>query len=292
MALPAFSISSTFMVRAAEMSMPGQRREINFEYERTIMKTGKIDEPNFIQKLRPDTRIVVLTGAGISAESGIPTFRDAQEGLWSRFRPEELASPEGFLKNPKLVFDWYAWRRRKVLEARPNRGHEILALWEERFPQLSLITQNVDGLHQKAGSHRLVEMHGSLHRLICFERRHPATWMEEYESVPRCSVCGSLMRPDVVWFGEMLDSQVMQDISRVLTRCEVFLAIGTSGLVYPAAGFLEEARRHGALTVVINKEPAGADRCDLFLQGSASEILERLQNARSDPRGSRAPGES
>lgn len=243
------------------------------------MKVGKIDEHSFIQKLRPDTRIVVLTGAGISAESGIPTFRDAQEGLWAQFRPEELASPEGFRANPKLVFDWYAWRRKMVLETKPNGGHHILALWEKQFPHMTLITQNVDGLHQAAGSRELIEMHGSIHRLVCIKERHPSPWVEATDDVPLCTRCQSPLRPDVVWFGEMLDRRILQRIDQALATCEVFLAIGTSGLVYPAAGFLDEARTAGALTVVINKERVGEDRCDLLLQGSASEILQRLHDS-------------
>lgn len=243
------------------------------------MKVGKIDEHSFIQKLRPDTRIVVLTGAGISAESGIPTFRDAQEGLWAQFRPEELASPEGFRANPKLVFDWYAWRRKMVLETKPNGGHHILALWEKQFSHMTLITQNVDGLHQAAGSRELIEMHGSIHQLVCCKERHPSPWVEATDDVPLCTRCQSPLRPDVVWFGEMLDRRILQRIDQALATCEVFLAIGTSGLVYPAAGFLDEARTAGALTVVINKERVGEDRCDLLLQGSASEILQRLQDS-------------
>jgi NAD-dependent deacetylase len=243
------------------------------------MKVGKIDEHSFIQKLRPDTRIVVLTGAGISAESGIPTFRDAQEGLWAQFRPEELASPEGFRANPKLVFDWYAWRRKMVLETKPNGGHHILALWEKQFSHMTLITQNVDGLHQAAGSRELIEMHGSIHQLVCCKERHPSPWVEATDDVPLCTRCQSPLRPDVVWFGEMLDRRILQRIDQALATCEVFLAIGTSGLVYPAAGFLDEARTAGALTVVINKERVGEDRCDLLLQGSASDILQRLQDS-------------
>jgi NAD-dependent deacetylase len=243
------------------------------------MKAGKIDEHSFIQKLRPDTRIVVLTGAGISAESGIPTFRDAQDGLWAKFRPEELASPEGFLAKPKLVFDWYAWRRKKVLETKPNKGHQILALWEKQFSNLTLITQNVDGLHQAAGSQNPIEMHGSIHRLVCFKERHPSPWVEATDGVPLCALCQSPLRPDVVWFGEMLDPGILQRIGQALDTCEVFLAIGASGLVYPAAGFLDEARTAGALTLVINKEPVGEDRCDLLLQGSSSDILQRFQDA-------------
>jgi NAD-dependent deacetylase len=244
-----------------------------------MTRLGKIDEANFIQRLKAETRIVVLTGAGISAESGIPTFRDAQEGLWSQFRPEDLASPEGFRKNPKLVFDWYAWRRKKVLEAKPNPGHQILALWEQQFPRLILITQNVDGLHEAAGSQHVIEMHGSIHRLICFHERHPAPWVEAGDTIPLCPECQSPLRPDVVWFGERLDSNVLQAIGKALAACEIFIAIGTSGLVYPAAGFLDEAREAGALTVVINKERVGEERADLLLQGSASDILQRLQSS-------------
>jgi NAD-dependent deacetylase len=245
------------------------------------MKPGKIDEQAFIQMLLPTRRIVVLTGAGISAESGIPTFRDAQDGLWAQFKPEELASPEGFRKNPQLVFDWYAARRKKALTAQPNQGHKVLATWEREFPSLTLITQNVDGLHQAAGSQRVIEMHGSIHRLICSQHRHPSPWVERVDEVPLCSRCQSQLRPDVVWFGEMLDRPVLQRIAEALERCEIFLAIGTSGLIYPAAGFLEEAHERGATTVVINKEAVGQGVADLILQGSASEILSRIQRGLS-----------
>lgn len=245
------------------------------------MRLGKIDEQDFIQRLNPERRIVVLTGAGISAESGIPTFRDAQDGLWAKFRPEELASPEGFRKNPKVVFDWYAWRRRKVLDAKPNLGHQILAEWEKLFPQLTLITQNVDGLHQAAGSQQVIEMHGSIHRLVCMQHRHPLHWVEAADTVPLCPRCQSQLRPDVVWFGEMLDRDILRRIGEALSRCEIFIAVGTSGLVYPAAGFLDEARRAGAMTVVINKEKVGEGRADLLLQGSASEVLQRLHSSRN-----------
>jgi NAD-dependent deacetylase len=259
--------------------MPGETRESNFEYESYMMRPGKFDEQNFIQRLSRDCRIVVLTGAGISAESGIPTFRDAQAGLWSQYRPEELASPEGFRKNPKLVFDWYASRRQKVLESRPNPGHQILASWEKQFPYLTLITQNVDGLHQAAGSEQVIEMHGSIHRLVCLKERHPSPWVAAGASVPLCTRCQSPLRPDVVWFGEMIDRMILQRISRALAQCEIFIAVGTSGVVYPAAGFLDEAQAASALTVVINKEEVAVERADLFLQGSASEVLQRLQSA-------------
>jgi NAD-dependent deacetylase len=163
------------------------------------------------------------------------------------------------------------------LQAKPNAGHQILAAWEKQFPHFTLITQNVDGLHQAAGSQRVIEMHGSIHRLVCMRERHPSPWVEAGDTVPLCPHCQAQLRPDVVWFGEMLDRNVLQRIDEALATCEIFIAVGTSGLVYPAAGFLDEARRAGALTVVINKERVGADRADLLLQGSASEVLQQLQ---------------
>ncbi len=242
---------------------------------------------NLLERLRdPATKLVVLTGAGISAESGIPTFRDPGEGLWAQYDPQELASAEGFRKNPKLVFQWYAWRRAKVMAAQANQGHMVLARWAQRFPAMTLVTQNVDGLHTRAGSSQIIEMHGSIHILRCFDRGHEGSWddlpsqwtLENLEPL-RCQICGSWMRPGVVWFGESIASSDMEQIGEALANCEVFLAIGTSGVVYPAAGFLAEARRQGAFTVVINPDSAARGTSHLFLKGKAAEVLPGLDAA-------------
>lgn len=235
-----------------------------------------INEDKIVELLNPESRIVVLTGAGVSAESGIPTFRDAQQGLWAEYDPEEMASMAGFRKDPKLVLEWYDWRRHQIMRASPNRAHTILAEWSHRLPLMTLITQNVDGLHQKAGSRDTIEMHGSIHRLVCLDKRHQAPWPSPLGEPPTCQLCGSLLRPDVVWFGEMLDRKVLANIDSALERCQLFIAIGTSGLVYPAAGFLERAKGYGAFTVVINKERMPKGTADLQLEGLASEILERI----------------
>src|SRR5262245_44517158 len=154
--------------------------------------------------LRGARRVAVLTGAGMSAESGIPTFRDALTGWWAQFRPEELATPEAFLRDPELVWRWYRMRRQRLREVEPNPGHLALAELPRRVPRLTLITQNVDGLHQRAGSGDVIELHGNLSRVKCHAQHHPAEHFVDEDAVPRCDRCGSPLRPDVVWFGELL----------------------------------------------------------------------------------------
>jgi NAD-dependent deacetylase len=164
-----------------------------------------------IQHLQVAKSLVVLTGAGVSAESGIPTFRDAQMGLWVRYRAEDLATPEAFLRNPKLVWDWYIWRKRLVMEVQPNAGHYALAEIENHLDAFTLITQNVDGLHQRAGSCNVLELHGNILRTKCFDEGVIVDQGEEAEAVPpHCPYCGGLLRPDVVWFGELLPADVLQ----------------------------------------------------------------------------------
>lgn len=200
-------------------------------------------------------RVVVTTGAGMSKESGIPTFRDAQTGLWARYDPGELATRDGFRRNPELVWTWYAQRRAAIARAQPHEGHLALARIEPYFESLWILTQNIDGLHIAAGSTRVVELHGSIHRAKCFDANHPAR--EPYASgeiPPRCE-CGSWLRPDVVWFGEMLDPANLERAFEVIADCEVMLVVGTSGLVHPAAGFPEDARRAGAAVIEVNPEP-------------------------------------
>src|SRR2546430_4230245 len=186
-----------------------------------------------LDRLRGARTFVVLTGAGISAESGLATFRDAQTGLWSKFKPEELATAEAFRRNPKLVWDWYAWRREQALKAEPNPGHLALVEIEKRAPEFLLVTQNVDGLHARAGSKRIVELHGNIHRFRCFENNCASDNFDVEHG--RCRSCGGLLRPDVVWFGEMLPIDALETAVTAAENCDVFFSIGTSSVVYPAA---------------------------------------------------------
>ena len=161
--------------------------------------------PELLSLLLRTEKLVALTGAGVSQESGLRTFRDAQTGLWAQYKPEELASPEAFERDPKLIWDWYAWRREAVKAGRPNPGHYALAEMEKRALAFTLITQNVDGLHRMAGSQNMLELHGNIQRVRCADcYTFTETWGDDTESVPRCKECGGLLRPDVVWFGEAL----------------------------------------------------------------------------------------
>ena len=199
--------------------------------------------------------IVVLTGAGISAESGVPTFRDAQSGLWSRFRPEELATAAAYSRHPKLVWDWYEWRRGLVAKAEPNEGHFALVAMEARVPRFHLITQNVDGLHVRAGSKNVIELHGNIHRNKCFSSRTGTQGACQVgEDPPRCLSCNGLLRPDVVWFGEALPGAAFERAEEAARQCDLFFSIGTSAAVFPAAGLPISALRQGATLLEINPE--------------------------------------
>ena len=223
-------------------------------------------------------RVCVLTGAGVSAESGIPTFRDAMTGLWSRFRPEELATPEAFERDPAFVWRWYEERRRRITAAEPNPGHFAIAELERRVPVLTLVTQNVDGLHQRAGSRNVHEYHGSLMRDRCTVEGTVATRADGPSSTPpRCSRCGGLLRPDVVWFGEPIPEAPMRTAHEAAAACEVFVSVGTSSVVYPAAGLAEVARDAGATIVEVNPDlTALSDAADIRLAGAAGSMLPRV----------------
>lgn len=221
-------------------------------------------------------RLAVLTGAGVSAESGIPTFRDALTGLWARFRPEDLATPEAFLADPKLVWDWYAWRRAKVDEVRPNAAHVALAELAGR-KALTLVTQNVDGLHQQAGSPDVIELHGNIRRVKCFDHGHPAQRWDEGDFVPKCARCGSLLRPDVVWFGEALPEAAIAQARAAAADCDVFLSVGTSSVVEPAASLPVMARQGGAFVIEVNPQPTPlTPLAHVALRGPAGVVLPRL----------------
>ncbi len=237
---------------------------------------------NVVRGLRRARRVVVLTGAGISAESGIPTFRDAQTGYWARFNPMALASPEGFAADPQQVWDWYRYRRNLFRAAQPNPGHQAVVALEALYPEFLLVTQNVDGLHSAAGSRRVLEIHGSLRRVRCAaDEHHPrqdwlVAWDTAGDPIPRCA-CGALLRPDVVWFGEQLDEGDLLAANAAAGACEALFAIGTSSTVQPAALLPLVAKQAGALVIEINPEPTGlSPLTDATILGRAGEILPRL----------------
>ncbi|MCP5196841.1 MAG: NAD-dependent deacylase [Gammaproteobacteria bacterium] len=225
--------------------------------------------------LRAARRIVVLTGAGISAESGVPTFREAQTGLWMRYNPEELATSKAFQHNPRLVWEWYAWRQERVRQAEPNPGHLALVDMEGHATEFTLITQNVDGLHRRAGSHQVLELHGNLFRAKCFNEDRPVeNWPDSDDIPPCCPHCGGLLRPDVVWFGESLPAATLRAAEQAAANAEIFFSIGTSALVYPAADLPFAALNAGATVVEINPQPTPLSQYATFsLNGAAGIIL-------------------
>jgi NAD-dependent deacetylase len=220
--------------------------------------------------------IAVLTGAGISAESGIPTFRGAG-GLWKQFLPEDLATPQAFRRDPNSVWEWYDWRRGLIDQAAPNAGHLALADLERRVPSFVLVTQNVDGLHQKAGSRTVIEIHGSIWILRCSQcDRSWVDYSVPLPLVPHCA-CGAMARPGVVWFGEQLPHDAWLTAEKAAVGCDVFLVVGTSAAVYPAAGLAETARSAGAKVIEVNVEKTGISHAvDFSLIGPAGEILPKL----------------
>lgn len=227
--------------------------------------------------------IAVLTGAGMSAESGIPTFRDALTGLWSKFDPAQLASEEGFRADPALVWNWYAERREGVRRAQPNAGHLALAAFEARRPgRVTVVTQNVDDLHQRAGSHGVIRLHGDILEDRWLERRTHACDLAHVHAgtPPRCAVCGNLVRPGVVWFGEMLPEGALAAAEHAAEACDAMLVVGTSGAVWPAAGLAHAARRAGARVVIVNPHESELDDvAHLRLAGSAAQMLPALLDA-------------
>jgi NAD-dependent deacetylase len=244
--------------------------------------------------LKEAKHVVVFTGAGVSAESGIPTFRDSLTGLWERFNAEDLATPSAFRKDPALVWGWYEWRRMKVLLAQPNPAHLAIAALANHIPKLTVVTQNVDDLHERAGSANVLHLHGSLHDPRCFTCGQAHTFApgipDEPEggrrlSPPVCGQCGGHTRPGVVWFGEDLP---VRDLHRAYAHakdCDLFFSIGTSGMVYPAAQIPGLARQAGAKVVQINPISTGLDReCNWSLRGAAGTLLPRLMQAAFQPR--------
>ncbi|TDT90691.1 SIR2 family NAD-dependent protein deacylase [Pseudodesulfovibrio indicus] len=229
-----------------------------------------------------DRRVVVLTGAGVSAESGVPTFR-GRDGLWRTHRPEDLARPDAFAAHPELVWEFYNWRRELVRKCEPNPAHLALAALERAIPNFLLITQNVDGLHVRAGSRKILEMHGSLWQVRCTVCSHAREDHGDLPEMPECPVCGHLLRPGVVWFGEPLVPGVLRLAIEAVGKADVFLSVGTSSLVQPAASFYQLAKDHGAVTVEINLEPTPSTGfMDFALHGMAGDILPELIAGLSD----------
>ncbi|HVN41304.1 MAG TPA: NAD-dependent deacylase [Steroidobacteraceae bacterium] len=250
------------------------------------MNPGDREIGQAVALLRRARHLCVLTGAGISAESGIPTFRDALTGLWARFDPTELATPEAFARNPKLVWEWYESRREAVRRAAPNPGHRALVELARALPKLTLVTQNVDGLHQRAGSTDVIEYHGNILRDRCSAEQEPAERApdDDEEGLPRCAACGARLRPDVVWFGEAIPRGALLAAEAAAADCDVFLSVGTSSLVYPAAGLADTALRRGAAVIEVNPAPTDlTERATVVLSRPAGQALPAILAALRSP---------
>jgi len=235
-------------------------------------------QPELQERFWRAQRVVVLTGAGVSSESGVPTFR-GKDGLWRNFRAEELATPHAFQEDPRLVWEWYNWRRELIAPLKPNPAHRMIARFEEHFPQFTLITQNIDGLHQQAGSKNVIELHGNIWRVRC-TREGIVTENQEVplsEIPPKCH-CGALLRPDVVWFGEALPEDALQGAISSASQCQIMLVVGTSAVVQPAASLPIIAKEHGASVIEVNLEPTPiTPLADQSLLGPAGEILPQFE---------------
>jgi NAD-dependent deacetylase len=232
---------------------------------------------SIIAAFDPAKKIVVLTGAGISAESGVPTFR-GEDGLWRRYRAEELATLAAFEANPQLVWEWYDWRRGIIGKAEPNPGHKAIAEMEQIFPYFSLITQNVDGLHRRAGTTRLIEIHGNLWQVRCVrEGRVHEDYRCPLPVIPPLCECGALLRPHVVWFGESLDQGDLARAYGLIEECDLLLVVGTSAVVQPVASFPLMAKQAGAFVLEVNMEPTPlSSLADASFHGKAGEVLPAL----------------
>lgn len=225
--------------------------------------------------------VVVFTGAGVSRESGIATFRDPEEGIWRKYDPMQMATLEGYVRDPEFVWAWYEHRFGKAADAEPNPGHYAIAALEGLVPSLTVVTQNIDGMHQRAGSSDVIELHGSMHRFACLYRKHGdftlGDFADQDERPPRCPECGELVRPDVVWFGEALPEDEFDRGQRLSATCDVMLVVGTSGIVFPAAALPLQAAHAGAVVIDVNPEPGPlTSRATIYLKGRGGDILPRL----------------
>jgi NAD-dependent deacetylase len=236
--------------------------------------------------LNHGARVTVLTGAGVSAASGVPTFR-GPGGLWRQYRPEDLATPEAFARDPRLVWEWYDWRRQQIAACQPNAAHDLLARWTATRPGTTLVTQNVDGLHERAGATGVLRLHGSIWDVRCARgcprgragRRDDTVPMPNLP--PRCAHCGAPERPGVVWFGEPLDREILGRAAEAAAKSDVFLTVGTSAVVFPAAGLVLEAKRAGATTIEVNPdETPMAPFLDVAVRQPAESFLPLVEVAR------------
>jgi NAD-dependent deacetylase len=250
-----------------------------------MVGTPKIPD-QLIEALRTARHLVVVTGAGVSAESGLPTFRDKQTGLWERFNPEDLATPGAFDRDPALVWGWYEWRRMKAARALPNAAHLAIRRLEEIVPRVTLVTQNVDDLHERAGSRVVHHLHGTLKNPFCSGCKRPFHFSPEIPDdpeagcsvdPPRCAHCGARIRPGVVWFGEEMPQREWNIAEQAALECDVFACVGTSSLVYPAALLIQRTIGRGVVTVQINSAGTDLDKLVMFdLRGSAGIVLPAL----------------
>jgi NAD-dependent deacetylase len=250
--------------------------------------TDRLDDPRpddslqtAARALARSARLAVFTGAGVSKESGIPTFREPETGLWARYDPMQLATPEAYREDPAFVWSWYEHRFGVTAQAEPNPGHRAIAELEQVLPKVVVITQNIDGLHQRAGSSHVIELHGTMYSFRCIEGLHSGYRWEDFadqrEKPPRCPECGGFLRPEVVWFGEGLPPDALNAAQQLRAACDVMLVVGTSGVVYPAAAVPLIAREAGATVIDVNPEwDALARSCDLFLRGPGGEVLPDL----------------
>jgi len=237
--------------------------------------------------LKTARHVVIFTGAGASAESGIPTFRDALTGLWEHFDASRLATAEAFRADPSLCWGWYEWRRHKAIQAQPNAAHVAIAELARHVPRLTVVTQNVDNLHERAGSQAVIHLHGSLHSPRCIDCGVPHQAPLSIDVLPeagarieppRCTMCEGLVRPGVVWFGEMLPERPWSDALAAAEACDLFVSIGTSGVVYPAAELPLRAHGRGATVVHVNPDRVEVRNQEFFLEGKASDVMTALVN--------------
>ncbi len=253
-------------------------------------QVSKLELPiTLFERLRFASRVVVLTGAGASEESGIPTFRDPQSGLWAKYDPMVLATAEAFAQNPKLVWDWYEWRREVRRSTQPNAGHYALAQMQELFPHLVVVTQNIDGLHRLAGSRDVIELHGNLQRNRCSRENIVVDRTDARptdDGMLACPNCGALIRPDVVWFGETLPRDAIERAFQEARQCDVFFSIGTSAVVEPAASLPRLAKSSGAFLVEINpNETPISGIADVVVRSKAGEALPEVVQMLTEDRG-------
>ncbi len=241
------------------------------------MRNSQTFSEELLERLRSSHSLTVLTGAGVSAESGVPTFR-GKDGLWKRFSPQELATMDAFMRNPRLVWEWYEYRRRLIQDVQPNPAHYAIRDLEERTAEFLLVTQNIDGLHQRAGSSKVAELHGNIWRDRCLRcGRIYDHKKDDLEEIPPKCACGGTLRPDVVWFGEALPQETLSQALQAAQSCDLFLSVGTSALVQPAASLPLFALQNGAFVVEINPESTPiSDGVNEFIRGRAGEVLPRL----------------